>query len=193
MPPHKPICPKCGGPRIPQQKCPACTRNYMRQYHQVNGAASRDRAKTFHAEMRGKALAAYGGECACCGESRREFLAIDHIGGGGGDHRRSLFGKRNAGGHVFYRWLHQQGYPLGFRVLCHNCNQSMGLYGYCPHEVERGTSLDSGLSWIEQDQPGNNQLTLDLTRRAMVNRAIAAGAVVVGAREIVATNGVGDG
>ena len=27
--------------------------------------------------------------------------------------------------------------PLpGYRVLCHNCNTSLGLYGYCPHGVQ---------------------------------------------------------
>lgn len=32
-----------------------------------------------------------------------------------------------------YRWLKQQGFPTGFRVLCMNCNFSYGLHGYCPH------------------------------------------------------------
>jgi hypothetical protein len=75
----------------------------------------------------------YGGKCACCGESRREFLAIDHIDGGGEKHRKEL-GMR--GGANFYGYLKSQGYPAGYRVLCHNCNQSLGSYGYCPHAKE---------------------------------------------------------
>jgi len=72
----------------------------------------------------------YGGKCACCGESRIEFLAIDHIDGGGTEHRERV-GK----GWKFYQWLRREGYPKGFRVLCHNCNLAIGFYGYCPHTL----------------------------------------------------------
>ncbi len=27
-----------------------------------------------------------------------------------------------------------EGYPTGFRVLCHNCNCALAYYGSCPHE-----------------------------------------------------------
>lgn len=71
--------------------------------------------------------------CACCGISYIEFLTIDHIDGGGADHRRSI-GKGNLSGGNFYKWLIQQKYPPGYRVLCQNCNFSRGVFGYCPHE-----------------------------------------------------------
>ncbi len=74
------------------------------------------------------ALQHYGMKCACCGESRYEFLTIDHINGGGRKHNAEI-----GQGHL-YRWLKKNNYPEGFRVLCHNCNQSLGLYGYCPHQ-----------------------------------------------------------
>ena len=67
--------------------------------------------------------------CACCGEVMMEFLSIDHVNGGGGKHRKEI-GSANV-----YRWLRRQGYPDGFRVLCHNCNQAMGNFGYCPHQT----------------------------------------------------------
>jgi hypothetical protein len=78
--------------------------------------------------LRQKIISAYGGKCACCGESRIEFLGIDHIGGGGNKHRKSI--KNN-----LYSWLVKQNFPKGFRMLCHNCNQSLGHYGYCPHNL----------------------------------------------------------
>ena len=88
--------------------------------------------------LRGQVLSAYGGQfpaCACCGESRQEFLTIDHIAGGGNRHRREI-------GRGLYSWLRANNYPAGFRVLCHNCNWVMGHYGYCPHQKElSGTSL----------------------------------------------------
>ncbi len=80
-------------------------------------------------------IANYGGACVCCGESRMEFMSIDHINGGGKKHRLETGG--GCSGH-FYRWLRRQGYPKdGYRLLCHNCNQARGAYGYCPHEKEK--------------------------------------------------------
>jgi hypothetical protein len=70
-------------------------------------------------------------KCACCGESHVEFLSIDHINGGGNKHRKSLH--LTGMGHNFYRWLIKKEFPEGYRVLCMNCNFSLGHYGYCPH------------------------------------------------------------
>jgi hypothetical protein len=78
---------------------------------------------------RKRILDVYGGKCACCGEHRYEFLAIDHINGGGNKHRKEVTGL----GARFYAWLQREGFPDGFRVLCHNCNMSYGFFGYCPH------------------------------------------------------------
>lgn len=78
-------------------------------------------------EVRVEVLNHYGGVCACCGEGHYEFLSIDHVNGGGRQHRKAI------GKSTVYEWLIKNSYPLGFRVLCHNCNQSIGLYGDCPH------------------------------------------------------------
>lgn len=83
------------------------------------------------ARLRQEVLEHYGGKCACCGESENEFLAIDHINGGGNKQRKEL---KRAAGIAFYRWLRMNEYPDGYRVLCHNCNCARGYYGYCPHE-----------------------------------------------------------
>jgi hypothetical protein len=72
-------------------------------------------------------IAEYGGECECCYETAFEFLAIDHVNGGGTKHLREI--KTDLGS-----WLRKNNYPKeGFRVLCHNCNSAFGFYGYCPH------------------------------------------------------------
>ena len=71
--------------------------------------------------------------CECCGESHYEFLALDHIHGNGREHR-AITGVAAQ----MYRWIIKNNYPDDlFRVLCHNCNWSMGVRGYCPHEHER--------------------------------------------------------
>ena len=83
-------------------------------------------------KIREKVLRHYSGDvpfCQCCGENHMEFLGIDHINGGGSDFR-----KRNSGGAQIYGWLKKNNYPPGFRVLCHNCNMSIGFYGNCPHQ-----------------------------------------------------------
>lgn len=67
-------------------------------------------------------------KCNCCGIDTIEFMAIDHINGGGHQHRKSL----GVGGN-FYSWLKRNNYPPGFQVLCHNCNLAKGFYGECPH------------------------------------------------------------
>lgn len=70
-------------------------------------------------------------KCECCKEKHVEFLAIDHINGGGIKHRATIGNRKGTG---FYYWLKKNGYPNGYRVLCHNCNQCIGYYGYCPHQ-----------------------------------------------------------
>ena len=92
-------------------------RKTIRQWH-----------KNKRLEMKKKIINHYGGKCACCGESRIEFLAIDHIKGGGKKHRKNI-----GAGNLLY-WIIRNNYPKRFRILCHNCNMSLGLYGYCPHQ-----------------------------------------------------------
>lgn len=87
----------------------------------------------YRRNLKQDALNAYGGKCACCGESNYEFMAIDHINGGGNKHRKD---NKTGSGLQFYRWLKKNKYPKGFRVLCHNCNVALGIFGYCPHKSE---------------------------------------------------------
>ncbi len=77
--------------------------------------------------LRQSVITMYGGQCACCGENENAFLALDHINGDGQKHRseRGSYGvlKDALGSYDSSR----------FRILCHNCNMAMGLYGACPH------------------------------------------------------------
>lgn len=54
--------------------------------------------------------------CKDCRTSDIRILTIDHIHGGGSEHRREL----KTGN--FYLWLKQNNYPEGYEVVCHNCN-----------------------------------------------------------------------
>lgn len=82
-------------------------------------------------KLRSDVLTAYGHKCKCCGEDKKEFLAIDHILGGGNQHRKSLH--PNASAQTFYTWLRKNNYPKEFQVLCHNCNSAKEYYKICPH------------------------------------------------------------
>ena len=84
-------------------------------------------------KMKTQIFEAYGGaKCQCCGEDRFEFLTIDHINGGGNTHRKEI-----GGGRAIYYWIIRNNFPVGFRILCMNCNWATGQYGQCPHETER--------------------------------------------------------
>lgn len=71
-------------------------------------------------------------KCSCqnCPEHTNphlDFLTIDHIGGGGKQHRKQI--KET----YIYRWLRTNNFPDGYRVLCINCNFAIGKTGTCPH------------------------------------------------------------
>jgi hypothetical protein len=107
---------------------------YYATYDEKNREKRNAKAAERRQNLRFEVLQAYGHTCTCCGESRHEFLAVDHINGDGAYDRRA-----GRVGYVLYLWLKQNGYPKDrFRLLCHNCNSAIGFYGYCPHAKEGG-------------------------------------------------------
>lgn len=61
----------------------------------------------------------YGGAfCANCNDTNIRALHIDHIEGNGNKHRKRI----NKVGRDFYKWIIDNDYPPGYRVLCANCN-----------------------------------------------------------------------
>ena len=94
---------------------------------------------------------AYGGtRCRCCGETIIEFLTIDHVDGGGREHRRKI-----GNGRSMYQHLRKLGYPAGYQVLCYNCNCAKGFYGVCPHEEARqkAAGVITTLRYVERPTP----------------------------------------
>ena len=72
-------------------------------------------------------------DCSCCGETNFEFLCVDHINGDGGKQRKKM--GSGGSGVQFYLWLMKNNFPDGYRILCYNCNCSLGFLGYCPHDM----------------------------------------------------------
>ena len=88
----------------------------------------RGRTMVSQAEM----IAAYGGQCACCGEKELRFLSLDHIGGGGSAHRRSFGGN----GNKLRQQLKAEGWPTDkYRILCMNCQFGFMHGRTCPHQL----------------------------------------------------------
>ena len=73
-------------------------------------------------------------KCICCNEIQIEFLCIDHINGNGNEHRKLIKHE------WICTWIVRNNFPIGFQILCFNCNQSKGFYGYCPHKKQEGVS-----------------------------------------------------
>ena len=122
-----------------QQRCKPCASKwkdqhrseYYKEHKRLHRKTNKYNESVRRKKLRLEAIEKYGGCCACCGESEYNFMAIDHINGGGNKHLKEIGVHSGA---PFMAWLKRQGWPEEYRVLCHNCNMSRGFYGYCPHE-----------------------------------------------------------
>lgn len=153
MPYNKDQCHDCGKPRDRNGKgtCISCYNKYrkrIKEFEEQNICTScfnnktdngfiqcqlcrhklNQRNKARHVVLRNMVLNAYGSICACCSESTKLFLAIDHINNNGTKHRKQIHS-----GDVFNKWLRDHNYPSDYRILCHNCNQGRHINGgTCP-------------------------------------------------------------
>jgi hypothetical protein len=98
--------------------------------------------------LREAALEAYGDRCACCGETHRDALAIDHVFENGAAHRREIQGRTHSGDTKFLLWLKTHDYPDGFQLLCHNCNFSKHINGgFCAIHQRQLMPANSHVDW----------------------------------------------
>lgn len=141
------------GKKYPMSECKECTKERRRLYVSENYSLVRKNdnksCRSKRARIKEAVFAAYGGyKCACCGETEKAFLTIDHIENDGAAHRRSITGKRHSAGFHTYIWLVKNSFPNGFQVLCMNCNHGKRMNGgICPHQVRcNDQSKDVGLS-----------------------------------------------
>lgn len=76
-------------------------------------------------------------KCEYCGQGNVALLAVDHINGGGKQHQ--------VPGRNLANWLFRQDFPNGYRILCHNCNLCLGVYGEFPEKAE--IKIRDSISW----------------------------------------------
>lgn len=113
-------------PRSDAKRCKSCRQKYLEEYRKKE--STKDRRKITNRKIRERLFEGYGGKCVCCGESRFEFLALDHVNGGGRQERKTKSTLQIALSAI------RDGFPDKYRILCHNCNQAIGWYGICPHQ-----------------------------------------------------------
>lgn len=100
-------------------------------------------------ELKIKVLTHYGnGKCTCviCGFDDLRALSIDHIDGGGGEHRRKM------GYSTIYRWLVVNDYPEGYQTLCMNCQFIKRYKKEIPFlKLRKAKTLSKRIeAWVEQ-------------------------------------------
>jgi len=132
---HSRICKKCNNKQSKewQQDNRDRYNQLVKKWQQNNKDRCNQLVREENQRLRDEVIDAYGGECACCGETRKEYLTIDHIDGNGNKQKREIGVKDSRS---LYRWLRQNNYPEGFQVLCFNCNCGKGSYSVCPHNSE---------------------------------------------------------
>jgi hypothetical protein len=125
------------GYKNPKEHPEVFRRNSLAYYYR-NKEARNAYAKQWREKMRRDILTYYSNKtltCACCGETEYTFLTIDHINNGGMKERREFKG----GGHQFYRRIIKNKFPVGYQVLCYNCNcgRAKTPDKKCPHESKK--------------------------------------------------------
>jgi len=117
-----------------QQEHPEQMRGYGAKWRSDHPEENRKRILDYKDRLKVQVFDHYGRACKCCGETRKEFLSMDHVNGGGNKHRREA---KLTNSTDLYLWIIRHNFPSDFQVLCHNCNAARGFYGYCPHEREQ--------------------------------------------------------
>lgn len=86
-------------------------------------------------------LVEYYGPCYCCGETNIRFLSIDHINGGGRQHKKEF-----SSHYGVYEHIINSNFPEEYRIACLNCNCGREIAGgTCPHEymlMEKNENFD---------------------------------------------------
>lgn len=75
-----------------------------------------------------------GGVCACCGETERKFLTIDHVRKNGKEHRKRIGTDQIA---LCLDILRVGCDRSEYQLLCANCHLAKDLRGGCPHQDGR--------------------------------------------------------
>ena len=112
--------------------CKKCRRVYGIEYRRRNKKLLATKWATYRRLLKKRVLDHYSNgraKCRCCGETILAFLTLDHVKGGGNRDR-----KKHGEGSTFFLSLVRRKFPVGFQVLCSNCQLGKQIRkGFCPH------------------------------------------------------------
>lgn len=110
--------------------CKTCDSKAAHDWKKNNRAKLNSYRCNWYLKLRKDLLDAYGRICSCCGETHEEFLSLEHIGGGGNQHRKLRINNAS-----IYTEIRQQGFPRDrYTLLCMNCNFATRYRKECPHK-----------------------------------------------------------
>ena len=124
------------------------TSDYQKKRHSKYHAKNKDKHSEYHkrhnAEKRREVLLHYSNsidiQCICCETKVMDFLTLDHIDGGGRQHRKNT---TNSTVNYLHSLHEQTGKWLeGFQVMCMNCNWYKHLNGECSVENHSNIILE---------------------------------------------------
>lgn len=132
-------CSLCGVPQDIEQFNKHSTTKDRR--HAECKTCNKARCKYYRDLIKEQVFAHFGARCACCGETCKIFLTLDHKANDGAEHRRSIGAGRNTASSTdkVWRWLVKTDFAEAerFQVLCYNCNcGKRDNGGVCPHEAK---------------------------------------------------------
>ena len=108
-------------------------RERAKAYYWSNPERSRQYAVNRRESIREEFILEYGGTCACCGETEKAFLTLEHKNRDGKAHRDAV-------GHTVVQQLvdlRKRGWPKdNYEILCFNCNRATWELGLCPHRQQ---------------------------------------------------------
>ena len=135
--------PDRNGHRYRASWCKGCTiqRNnaHAARMRKLDPIGSNAYFRKRYQRIKDEVFAHYGGYvCACCGETERLFMTLDHVDNDGGEFRKKTFGSQQFSGYRTYEWLWLHNYPedCKLQVLCANCQHGKRMnHGVCPHQA----------------------------------------------------------
>lgn len=111
--------------------CALCRKTAVikrQKYRKENPELIASQRKTKRQELRQKVLDTYGRFCSHCGETNVKMLTIDHINGGGGEHRKKI-GKQTE---AMCKDVLKEYKPDIYQILCIACNWHKGMFNKLP-------------------------------------------------------------
>ena len=100
------------------------SRRAVRRYYLMKNRKIR---KKYNRKLKEMVIERYShgtNKCAMCGLAAMNNLTIDHVNGGGTEHRKEI-------GCELYKWLIDNNFPDGYQVLCFACNLKKGTSTSC--------------------------------------------------------------